>query len=205
MDISARVGIMGGSFDPVHWGHIQIARLARDQLCLNKVLFLPAGDPPHKHRLAEKHHRLEMVRLALQGEMGFEACGLEIDRPGVTYTVDTLRELNRRMPGHPLIYIVGVDTLFYLETWKDAGCALKMCELAVVNRDGFTGGDVREKARQIEARYQTKVHLLQGSGPEISSTQIRALGSDVEALSRYVPQAVARYISEHHLYGGNVD
>lgn len=205
MDISARVGIMGGSFDPVHWGHIQIARLARDQLCLNKVLFLPAGDPPHKHRLAEKHHRLEMVRLALQGENGFEACGLEIDRPGVTYTVDTLRELNRRMPGHPLIYIVGVDTLFYLETWKDAGCALKMCELAVVNRDGFTGGDVREKARQIEARYQTKVHLLQGSGPEISSTQVRALGSDVEALSRYVPQAVARYISEHHLYGGNVD
>lgn len=205
MDISARVGIMGGSFDPVHWGHIQIARLARDQLCLNKVLFLPAGDPPHKHRLAEKHHRLEMVRLALQGEKGFEACGLEIDRPGVTYTVDTLRELNRRMPGHPLIYIVGVDTLFYLETWKDAGCALKMCELAVVNRDGFTGGDVREKARQIEARYQTKVHLLRGSGPEISSTQVRALGSDVEALSRYVPQAVARYISEHHLYGGNVD
>ena len=83
MDISARVGIMGGSFDPVHWGHIQIARLARDQLCLNKVLFLPAGDPPHKHRLAEKHHRLEMVRLALQGEKGFEV------RPADSGLLDT--------------------------------------------------------------------------------------------------------------------
>ena len=80
-----------------------------------------------------------------------------------------------------------------------------MCELAVVNRGGFTGGDVREKARQIEERYQTKVHLLQGSGPEISSTQVRTLGSDLEALSQYVPRAVARYISEHHLYGGNAD
>lgn len=205
MSASARVGIMGGSFDPIHWGHIQIAKLAREQLSLDKVLFLPAGDPPHKCRLADKRHRLEMVRLAIKGESGFEASDLEINRPGITYTVDTLAELRRRMPGDTLFYIVGMDTLFYLETWKDADRALKMCELAVVDRHGFTGENPEEKARQIERRHQTKIHLLKGSGPEISSTQIRELGSDMEALCQWVPRAVARYICEHHLYGGNAD
>jgi nicotinate-nucleotide adenylyltransferase len=203
MDTAARVGIMGGSFDPIHLGHIQIARLAREQLALDKVLFLPAGDPPHKQRLAGKEHRMEMVRLAIQGETGFEVSSMEVDRPGVTYTVDTLSELRRRRPGDTLIYIVGVDTLFYLETWKNVERALSLCELAVVNRRGFCGGDIREKAGQVEAQYHTKVHLLSGSGPEISSTQIRTMGLDAEGLKRCVPQAVARYILKHHLYGGN--
>lgn len=193
-----RIGIMGGTLDPVHLGHLAIARAAMERLGLNGVMLLPAGDPPHKGNLAPKEDRLEMARLAAAELEGAFVCTLETRRAGTTYTVDTLRELHEMNPGTQWCYLVGADTLKVIDTWRRFDEVAGLCEIAVLGRGDEPADAVR--ARELQQRYGAKIQLLPVNGPEISSTEIRRRVNRDEGISGMVPEAVETYIREHGLY-----
>ena len=193
-----QVGIMGGTLDPVHIGHIQVAQRARGYLNLDRVMLLPAGDPPHKIPPTSKEDRLEMARLAAQDCEGIFACGLEVLRPGVTYTVDTMRELIEANPSTQWFYLVGADTLDVLDSWRNFGEIARMCTFAVFGRGQEAASVV--KMRALEAQYGARFAVLPFHGPDISSTQIRRCVAEGEDISDLVPGAVEEYIAQKGLY-----
>lgn len=197
------LGIMGGTFNPIHNGHLEIARQAMQGFGLDRVLFLPSGTPPHKHgsSLLDREHRFKMVELAVAGQPGFEASDLEVRRPGVTYTVDTLTQLTNLYPNCALYYIVGSDTLFDLHTWREVDRALELCSLVAVPRPGCRRENLVRQALRLRERFGVMVYLMDEWGPDISSTQIRARVALGEPLEGLVPPAVAEYIEKQHLYG----
>lgn len=195
-----RIGVMGGTLDPVHYGHIAIATETSSALQLERILLLPAGDPPHKSQTTDKADRLKMAELAAAEYAGISVCDMEINRPGVTYTVDTLEELSRMYPGAELIYIVGADTLNVLDSWKSFQKVTKLCSFAVVRRPGYAEITCQNRAREISAKYGAQIVLLALNGPDISSSEIRrrvAEGKDIISLT---PQSVINYIREKGLY-----
>ncbi|MDY3026997.1 MAG: nicotinate-nucleotide adenylyltransferase, partial [Candidatus Faecivicinus sp.] len=193
-----RIGIMGGTLDPVHNGHLQIARRVRAEMGLDGVMLLPAGDPPHKRRRSDKLDRLEMARRAAAGEDGMFASDIEITRKGTTYTVDTLRALRERQPEAEWVYIIGADTLNILESWRNFAEIAKMCAFAAVGRPGVQGA--REHAEALKAQYGARIEILQAAGPEISSTGIRARVAEGKSIAGLVPEEVEAYIRERGMY-----
>lgn len=195
-----RLGIMGGTFDPIHLGHLHIAGAAMREAGLDRVLFLPDGDPPHKTPGASRADRLEMVRLALQGHPEYQASDMELNRPGRTYTVDTLLELRREEPDRELYYIIGSDTLYQFPTWKTAGRVAELCRMAVVPRPGNPLEDIRAEQRRLFMEFGLLSVLLSEAGPDVSSSRVRGMvraGEDIRAL---VPAGVASYIRDKGLY-----
>lgn len=193
------IGIMGGSFNPIHKRHIEMALSAKKELKLDRILFLPTGNPPHKHNgLADAEDRFEMTRLAVFGLSGCMPSRLEIDREGVIYTVDTLARLQKQMPDTLVDYIIGEDTLLDLPNWRKPDKVFAMCRFAVCCR---SSQDVRHLPvlRELEARGAQFVFLSLGASP-VSSTAIRdslLLGEECESL---FPQ-VMEYIRIRGLYG----
>ncbi|HSK69949.1 MAG TPA: nicotinate-nucleotide adenylyltransferase [Candidatus Limnocylindria bacterium] len=197
-----RLGIMGGTFDPIHIGHVAIARLARAEAGLERVIFLPDGDPPHKSPRASGAHRLEMARLATEGEGCFEVSDMELSRPGRTYTVDSLTALTDMYPGSGLHYIIGSDTLFQFPTWKTAEKVARLCRMLVALRPGDDGAAIRAQQEDLLARYGLQTALLRGCVPDVSSSRIRALAREGRSIDGLVPPPVAAYIAAHGLYRG---
>lgn len=195
-----RIGILGGTLDPIHNGHIEIALAAMDVLGLDGVALMPSGDPPHKPRVTDKHDRLEMARLAAAQHPGLYASDVEINRRGVTYTVDTLSALSVERPDVKWTYLIGADTLNTLESWREFGRVARLCDFAVINRPGCDVELAKLRAKAIMACYDTKVSLLPLSGPALSSTAIRARVAAGEDISGEVPAPVADYIRDHGLY-----
>lgn len=195
-----KAGILGGTLDPIHNGHIEIALAAMDALGLDRVALLPAGDPPHKRRATDKQDRLAMTRLAAEGHPGLAVSDIEIARPGVTYTVDTLSALSVEHPDVEWTYIIGADTLNVLESWREFPRIARLCSFAVVNRPGCDVELARLRAQAITACYGTKVALLPVSGPALSSSALRGKVAAGEDISPYVPAPVAEYIRERGLY-----
>lgn len=195
-------GIMGGTFDPIHNGHLLMADFAMNQLGLDEVLFIPDGDPPHKKGLSPAQDRLNMVRQAIAGQKKFCAVDMEVRREGVTYTVDTLEHLRKE---HPLtdrfFYIVGADTLMALETWRDFPRVSRLLAgIACAPRKEFSPKSLRQQRAYIFERYNLRVDLLDMEPVDLSSTQVRnrvARGLPVEGM---LPAPVAKYITEHELY-----
>lgn len=189
---------MGGTLDPVHNGHIQVAEAALRLLNLDRVLLLPAGDPPHKQHPTPKADRLNMARIAAEGASGLCASSLEVDRTGTTYTVDTLRELSGSAPLESWYYLIGADTLDVLDSWREFGKVARMCTFAVIGR----GDEAADGARvdELERRWGARFEILPFTGPEISSTQIRRRVARGEAIDALVPPGVAAYIRERGLY-----
>ena len=193
-----RVGIMGGTLDPVHSGHVLVASRARELLGLDRVMLLPAGDPPHKAPPTPKADRMEMARLAAAECEGLFACAVEIGRSGVTYTVDTLRELARANPDTEWFYLIGADTLDVLDSWRDFGEVAKICVFAVNDR---ADEDVdAARIREIGEKYGARFARLPFRGPEISSTDVRARVAEGRSIAGLVPEAVEAYIRERGLY-----
>ncbi len=195
-----RIGILGGTLDPIHNGHIEIALQAMEALGLDGVALLPAGDPPHKPRVTDKLDRLEMVKLAAAEHPGLYASDVEILRPGVTYTVDTLSALSVEQPDVRWTYLIGADTLNALESWREFPRVARLCDFAVVNRPGCDAERTRLRAKAITACYGAPVALLPRSGPALSSTDIRRRVAAGEDVSDAVPVPVADYIRDHGLY-----
>jgi len=194
-----RIGIMGGTFDPVHSGHLEIARAVRDAMALDGVMLLPAGDPPHKRRKAGKRDRMEMTRLAA-AEAGFEACAEEIEREGTTYTVDTLTAFHRQRPEVEWVYIIGADTLKVLDSWRNFPQIAKLCEFAAVGRPGIGEAAVQARIEEISSKYGAKISRVDAVGPEISSTLVRERAARGESIADLVPPPVENYIREKGLY-----
>ena len=197
-----RVGVLGGTFDPVHLGHLIVAEEARLQLGLDKVIFMTAGHPWLKaeQTVTPAKQRLEMVRLAIEANPHFDASRHEVDRPGPTYTVDTLETLKKDLGSDATIFfIVGLDALEQFHRWKDPEGILDLCHLAAVRRPGWLDFDMEE----FLARYPQaagKVELLSMPLVEISGTDLRTRAALGEELRYQVPDTVAEYIRRHQLY-----
>jgi nicotinate-nucleotide adenylyltransferase len=192
-----RFGLLGGSFDPPHLGHLAFAEWARVQLDLEGVLFMPAGDPPHKRRarMTEARHRLAMTRLAVRGNPAFAVSDLEVRRNGPSYTVDTLRALTAAHPRRAWVLLMGADAFTGFGTWRDPEGILARAQLAVALRPG---------ARRPRAGRWTRtgagVTFLDNPGLEVSSTALRDRARAGLSLRYLVPEAVARHITRHALY-----
>lgn len=198
-----KIGVLGGTFNPPHNGHLQIAKSAHDEFNLDEVWLLPLGLPPHKrdHRVATREQREEMTRL-LADERDFLFLRTdELKRGGYTYTVDTLRVWNReKNAGDVFYYIIGSDTLFFLETWKDFREVLTYTEFLCVPRPGTDMHSVTEKIAQFREEYDKIIYLLKSPGPDISSTAVRNALFQGESIKGMVPESLRRYLEGNNVY-----
>ena len=199
--VAMRTGIMGGTLDPVHNGHLQIALAAKRLLGLDRVMLLPAGDPPHKAHPTKKRDRLNMARIAAENAEGLYVSELEIAREGTTFTVDTLRELTQREPGTQWYYLIGADTLNVLDSWRSFGEVAGLCTFAVIGR-ADEAVDMN-RVRDLEQQYGARFEVLPFHGPDVSSTQIRERVARGEDIADLVLPGVAEYIRAHGLYLAN--
>ena len=195
-----RIGIMGGSFNPIHCGHLNLARAALSAGLVDHVLLLPSGNPPHKRAgLVDKAHRLNMVSLAVKGEAHMEVCREEVDREGVIYTVDTLTILQERMPDVRFYYLIGADTLRTLHTWRRPEEVVRLCTLLVAQRPGEDADDLP----RLKAHWRglgAEIEMLPAECMDVSSTEIRERIAAGQTLCGLVPEAVEAYIRLHGLY-----
>lgn len=194
------LGIIGGTFDPIHLGHLAIAKAAMAEAGLADMLFLPDGDPPHKQPGASGQHRLQMVRLAIADIPGFCVSDMELTRQGTTYTVDTLLQLQDSYPGRELHYVIGSDTLLVFDTWKTAWKVASLCRMLVAPRPGQDLEEIRWHQRRLYAQLGLVSQLLSTPGPDISSSRIRQLIAAGQSIDHLVPGPVAAYIREERLY-----
>ena len=186
-----RIGLFGGTFNPVHQGHLLLAEGARAQLSLDQLLWIPANAPPHKplEGNATPEERCRMVELAIAGHSAFELCRLELDRPGPSYTVETLRQLHRDQPGVTWYFIVGSDMVPELLQWRAAGEAMRLATFVAVSRPQAPAGSWPEGVRRLEIPTV-----------DVSSSDIRQRVRDGRSVRYLVPDPVRDYIAAHHLY-----
>lgn len=203
---TSRIGILGGSFDPVHIGHLIIAQDAVERLGLSEVIFIPAAIPPHKQHLqrVDAEHRLKMLRIAVESDPRFSVSDIEVKRGGVSYTVDTLKALCVDDPDAALLLIVGSDTLMDLHTWHKVEEILEMCEVATFLRPGEDSREAITERLQLPDVQRDRLlrNVVDAHRIEVSSSEIRsrlAEGLDIRYL---VPADVEMYIYEHGLYQG---
>lgn len=204
--VPGRLGILGGTFDPIHHGHLAIAEEAREALGLERVLFVPAAEPPHKagRRIAPAADRLAMVELAIAGNPAFAVSRMELDRAGPSYSVDTVEALaaEARAAGRQpdLVFVMSGETLRELPTWREPGRLLDLCRVAVVPRGGHETPDAVWLGVHFPGRVGRFV-LLPGPLLAVSGSVIRARAAAGRSIRYLVPDAVARHIVDHALYG----
>ena len=199
-----RIGILGGTFDPIHYGHLGSARAALCALELDEVWLMPTGRSYFKTRLnklvSEPEHRLAMTKLAAEGVPGFKVSDMEMHRSGDTYTADSLAILKERFPDTDFYYIVGADTLIHMGTWHDPEGVFSRCIVAVVTRSD-TKAEVLEAAiRELKERFAARIVPVVIPNIDISSSEIREKVAAGESISELVPPAVEAYIHAHGLY-----
>jgi nicotinate-nucleotide adenylyltransferase len=198
-----KIGVLGGSFDPIHAGHLAIAEAARDRHGLDRVLVVPAGVPPHKRgELAPAADRLTMVRLAIEGRPGLEASDIEIRRPGPSYTVDTLEELKRAHPDAELFFIMGADSLGEFFGWRNTRRILELARIVTVTRPGWQG-DIDPASFPgvpAEAIGRMAADRVEIPGVAAESKRIREAVRRGEPIDAEVPPSVAEYIRRRGLY-----
>lgn len=203
MGVSRRLGIMGGTFDPIHHGHLVAAQEVATALDLPRVVFIPTRQPPHKREepSASAEHRLAMVRLATGANPLFEVSPLEVDRPGPSYTVETLRRLTSVYADAELHFIVGMDSLADLPRWHDPGGILRLATLVAVHRPGWRPVNLWELEAAVPEAVG-RVCIVEIPELDISSTDIRERIGGGRPIRYLVPEAVAAYVVEHGLYRG---
>lgn len=203
--VKNRIGIFGGTFNPVHLGHLIIAQGAMEARELGKVFFVPASIPPHKRApgLLPARHRVAMLEAAIEADPRFEMSTLELERNGPSYTVDTLEQFRELHPAAELHFIIGSDTLLELHTWKQVYRVLELATIVTFVRPGFEPRTLTPDRLKLDAPWPEKLlagvtacHLV-----ELSSSEIRYRVAESMSIRYLVPAAVEMYISEHHLYG----
>lgn len=194
------VGIMGGTFDPIHFGHLIAAEEARRCFHLDRVIFIPNGRPPHKtdYPVSPAGARHDMVVLATASNPAFEVSRIEVDRPGPSYAVDTVEQIASQVgTDTPLFFITGADAIVEIATWHDPERLAEMCEFIAVLRPGY---DVERLERTLPPHFMARTRVLRIPGVDISSTELRRRAGSGESLRYLTPEPVARYIENRHLY-----
>lgn len=196
-----RLGIMGGTFDPIHIGHLACAEQAREAFGLDAVVFIPAGKPAFKlkRNVTNAEQRFRMCQLAVESNPAFDVSRVEIDRPGVTYTADTLRELRAHYPQNvQLFFITGADAVCSILKWRESAAIADLADLIAVTRPGYV---LTEEQRQtIEQAGNFRIHLLEATGLAVSSSDLRARVAAGKSIRYLTMQRVLDYIHEQQLY-----
>lgn len=196
------IGVLGGTFDPIHLGHLKIADEARRRLGLSQVLFVPAGEPWLKEHwnIAPGEHRLAMIELAIAPNPSFRASSVDLERPGPSYTVDTLTDLRRELGQEANLYfILGLDALQGFSSWREPVKIIEMCQLVGAKRPGCLAIDLESLERSVPG-ISRRITILDNPLIDIESTAIRERVARGLPITNLVPDAVARYIREKGLY-----
>lgn len=199
---TSRLGIMGGTFDPIHYGHLVAAEMARTEFALSKVLFIPSGNPPHKdlNKVSSAALRYEMVSRSIADNNFFAVSNLEMERQGPSYTIDTLRFLRETLADYELFFITGTDALKEVFNWRQAGEIFSLTQLIGATRPGFDAKGFLETALQEHPDIQGRIHLLEVPALAISSTDIRQRVSIGKSIRYLLPESVRLFIQESNLY-----
>jgi len=195
------VGILGGTFNPPHVGHLVCASEARWQLELDRVVLMPVSRPPHKRLEADPgiERRLAMCAAAVAGEAGLEVSRVEADRPGASYTVDTLRELHAQSPEHLLTFLVGGDMAHSFPAWREPAAVLELAELGVAEREGLARADIVDRLRTVPGG-EKRVRFFDMPRIDVSSSMLRRRVAEGRPVRHLVPDGVAAYIAAQGLY-----
>ncbi len=202
-----KVGIFGGAFDPVHIGHLFIARAALEELGLEKIIFIPSGNPPHKTKFrgVSDQDRVRMLHLATDDEPRFEIDLREIGEKSYTYSYLTMRDLHREHPEILFYFLIGEDSLRDLPEWKCPGELVRCCVIAAAGRKGISGLSIETLLKERQEQLGGEFVSVNCPYIDISSTEIRQRIAAGHSVKYYVPDAVERYISRNNLYRENVD
>lgn len=197
-----KTGIMGGTFNPIHNGHLALARKAREQFALDEILFIPCGEPYMKaaQKIPSGQIRAEMTALAIREEAGFSLSTIEIDHPGNTYTYETLERLKQETPDTEFYFILGADNLFQIPKWAKPERIFANCRLLAAVRDDKTVANMEAQIKYLEQTSQAVIFLLKTECMDISSSEIRRKVADGVSIEADVPASVRAYIEEKGLY-----
>ncbi|MDI9218988.1 nicotinate-nucleotide adenylyltransferase [Clostridium tertium] len=195
-----KIGIIGGTFNPIHLAHLYIAYEAKCQLNLDKVIFMPAGSPPHKRNeyILEAPLRYKMVQEAIKSYEDFEISNYEIEKEGFSYTYETLE--NFKSTDNILYFITGADCLINIEKWKNPDRILKTSNLVVFNRPGYDKESLKLQKNEIEKKYNTSINFLDIMDLEISSSMIRSRIKEGKRIDFFIPKGVLDFIKENNIY-----
>lgn len=201
-----KIGIMGGTFNPIHNAHIMMAQAAYEQYGLDEVWFMPSKNPPHKKKkeIASDEHRKRMVQLAIGGIPYFRFSDLELKREGTTYTSDTLQQIHRETPDVKLYFILGGDSLVDLDRWHEPHIILKHCTVLAVPRGHLDEKGIKKLCKKQSAKFGGDINLLSMNHIQISSEQIRTRLQKGQSAVAFCPHQVLTYIRLHGLYGSAV-
>ncbi len=194
---------MGGTFDPVHHAHLILAERAYEQCALDEIWMLPNGNPPHKRdtRQADMECRMEMLRLAIQNIPYLKLCDMERSASAYHYTYETLQRLNEQHPDTVFYFIMGADSLFEFDNWKEPGIISRECILLAAVRDHHARQQVEKRIRELEERYGAEIYILDTPSMDIASADIRESLSEGKEVAHMLPKAVEMYIRQKGLYG----
>ena len=198
-----RVGIMGGTFDPIHIGHLILGESAKEQFSLEKVLFMPSGNPPHKRNRcgASNEQRVEMVRLAIASNPGFELSLEEMHEQGYVYTKETLRRLRQHHPDTEYYFIMGADSLLTFDSWNGPQEICDQCILTVAVRDSMDMETLDDAIIRTKEKYRADIRKLESPNLDIASHSIRSWLAEGKSIRYYVSDPVLDYILEKGIYG----
>lgn len=200
--MAKKIGIMGGTFNPIHNGHLALAEHAYREYFLDEVVFIPSGKPFYKTDIwiASDKDRLEMVLLAIEDKPYFSLCTMEIERPGNTYTIDTMEQLQRENREDSYYFLIGADSLLDLKEWYRAEELLKITKFIVATRNHANMQDLCNVADQLTRQYGTEFSFLNMPNIDISSTDIRGRLKEGKSVTSMLPKSVEEYIQRYELY-----
>lgn len=197
-----RLGIMGGTFDPIHYGHLVTAEAARSRFDLDMVVFVPSGKPPHKkdYPVTTSEQRYLMTVVAVVTNQYFDVSRMEIDRAGFSYTIDTIKQLRQEFPETELYFITGADAVLEILSWKSMSEILDDCHLIAATRPGYELDGMRNDLKKAVGHNINKIHSIEVPALAISSTGVRKRVAQGQPIKYLLPEAVEQYIFKNGLY-----
>ena len=200
-----RYGMMGGTFNPIHLAHLYIAYEAKETLNLDKVIFMVAGNPPHKKEssVIDSNYRYDMVKMAIKDYSGFEISDYEIQKQGYSYTYETLKYLKGDEGDVEVFFIAGADSLMDIEKWKNPELVLSNCTFVAFNRGEYNKETLEGQKKKLQDKYNSNIILLDISNLDISSSMIRERIINGKRVDFFMPQKVMKYIEQNNLYRGD--
>lgn len=197
-----KVGILGGTFNPIHCGHIHLAECAMKKAGLDQILFVPSGISYMKDQseILPAFHRLEMVKLAIEGYPAFTVSDIEIQKAGNSYSHETIWALQERYPDVRFFFLTGADTIFSIESWKDPVSIFRAVTILAAYREGTSLKQLLDQIDYLKGRYDADIRLIAADHVDVSSSELRAAIQSKRAVDGLLPQPVKEYIARNHLY-----